>query len=53
MQKDDQRDSFYDKDLEQNLEYTYSVSENLFYLTNEILLLKERDADSHCLILIT
>ena len=28
MQKDDQRDSFYDKDLEQNLEYTYNVSEN-------------------------
>ena len=30
-----------------NLEYNYSVNELLFYLTNDILMLREKDADSH------
>ena len=36
-------ESFFDDDLAQNLEYNYSVNE-FFYLTHDILLLKERDA---------
>ncbi len=48
-----QKYGFYDKEKEGYLEYNYSVSENLFYLTNDILLLKERDRDSHCPILVT
>ena len=35
------------------LEYKYSVNELLFYLTNDILLLHEKDADAHCPILVT
>ena len=34
--------SFFDYDLAQNLEYNHSVNERLFYLTNDILLLKEK-----------
>ena len=37
-------ESFFDDDLAQNLEYNYSVNEFFFYLTHDILLLKERDA---------
>ena len=29
------------------------MNEKLFYLTNDVLLLKEQDKDSHCLILVT
>ena len=29
------------------------MNERLFFLTNDILLLKEKDRDSHCLILVT
>ena len=36
-----------------NLEYKYSVNELLFYLTNDIMLLREKDKDAHCPILIT
>ena len=32
----------------EGLEYRYSVSELLFYLTNDILMLREKDADAHC-----
>ena len=32
---------------------TVSVNEDLFYLTNDILLLKENDRDSHCPLLVT
>ena len=42
------QDSLYDMEFSSNLEYNYSVNENLFCATNEVLLLKERDADSHC-----
>ena len=45
--------SFFDDDLAHNLEYNYSVNELLFYLTNDILLLKKKDADSHCPTLVT
>ena len=48
-----QKDGFHDKDLARELEYKYSVNENLFYLTNDILLLKEKNKDSHCPILVT
>ena len=43
-----ERDDFYDRDIAGELEYKYSVNEELFYLTNDILLLKEKDTDSHC-----
>ena len=35
------------------LEYNYSVNELLFYLTNDIMMLRERDTDSHCPLLVT
>ena len=35
------------------LEYKYSVNELLFYLTNDVLLLRERDRDAHCPLLVT
>ena len=35
------------------LEYKYSVNELLFYLTNDILLVREKDADAHCPLLVT
>ena len=35
------------------LEYKYSVNELLFYLTNDILLLREKDKDAYCPLLVT
>ena len=35
------------------LEYKYSVNELLFYLTNDVLLLREKDKDAHCPLLVT
>ena len=35
------------------LEYKYSVNELLFYLTNDVLLLREKDRDAHCPLLVT
>ena len=35
------------------LEYKYSVNELLLYLTNDILLLREKDKDVHCPLLVT
>ena len=43
---------FYDQEQSGNLEYNYSVNED-FYLTIDILLLKENDKDSHCPLLAT
>ena len=34
------------------VEYKYSVNELLFYLTNDILLLREKDKDAHCPLLV-
>ena len=48
-----QKDGFHDKDQAGQLEYRYSVNEKLFHLTNDILLLREKDTDSHCPILVT
>lgn len=45
--------SFFDDDIAQNFEHNYSVAELLFHLTNGILLLKEKDAGSHCPSLVT
>ena len=44
---------FEDGQSNDKLEYKYSVNELLFYLTNDILMLRERDKDSHCPILVT
>ena len=48
-----ERNDFSDRDLADDLEYKYKVNEELFYLTNDILLLKEKDTDSHCPILVS
>lgn len=48
-----QKDGFFDKEPGGYLEYRYSVNENMFFLTNDILLLKERDSDAHCPALVT
>ena len=48
-----QKDGFFDQDKKGDLEYRYSVNENLFYLTNDILLLREGDTDSHSPLLVT
>ena len=48
-----QKDGFYDPEQEGKLEYRYSANEDLFYLTNDILLLKENDRDSHCPLVVT
>ena len=40
-----QKDGFYDQEQTGKLEYRYSVND-LFYLTNDVLLLKENDRDS-------
>ena len=48
-----ERDDFYDRDIAGELEYKYSVNEELFYLTNDILLLREKDTDSHCPFLVS
>ena len=47
------KDGFYDEERAGDLEYKYSVNESLFFLTNDILLLKQRDKDSHCPVLVT
>ncbi len=46
------QDGFYDQEQSGNLEYNYSVNEDLFYLTIDILLLEENDKDSHCPLLL-
>ena len=48
-----QKDGFYDQEQAGKLEYRYSVNEDLFYLTNDILLLKENDRDYHCPLVVT
>ena len=48
-----QKDGFYDQEQAGKLEYRYSVNEDLFYLTNDILLLTENDRDSHSPLLVT
>ena len=48
-----QKDGFYDQEQAGKLEYRYIVNEDLFYLTNDILLLKENDRDSHCPLVVT
>ena len=48
-----QKDGFFDEEQEGKLEYRYSVNEDLFYLTNDILLLREGDKDHHCPLLVT
>eukprot|EP00434_Breviolum_minutum_P028019 symbB.v1.2.024787.t1/scaffold2245.1/size172089/13 len=44
---------FNDGENNGELEYKYSVNELLFYLTNDIMLIRERDTDAHCPLLIT
>ena len=46
-------ETFNDANNTDGLEYKYSVNELLFYLTNDILSLREKDADAHCPILVT
>ena len=46
-------ETFNDGNNNDGLEYKYSVNELLFYLTNDILLLREKDADAHCPLLVT
>ena len=46
-------ETFNDGNNTSGLEYKYSVNELLFYLTNDILLLREKDADAHCPLLVT
>ena len=46
-------ETFRDGNNYDGLEYKYSVNELLFYLTNDILLLREKDADAHCPLLVT
>ena len=48
-----QKDGLFDKEQEGKLEYRYSVNEDLFYLTNDVLLLREGDKDYHCPLLVT
>ena len=46
-------ETFNDGQNTPNLEYKYSVNELLFYLTNDILMLREKDADAHNPFLVT
>ena len=46
-------ETFGDGNHYEGLEYKYSVNELLFYLTNDILLLREKDRDAHCPLLVT
>ena len=46
-------ETFNDGQNHATLEYKYSVNELLFYLTNDILLLREKDKDAHCPLLVT
>ena len=46
-------EKFNDGQKTPNLEYNYGVYELLFYLTNDILMLREKNADSHVPILVT
>ena len=46
-------ETFNDGNNNDGLEYKYSVNELLFYLTNDILLSREKDADAHCPLLVT
>ena len=46
-------ETFNDGNNNDGLEYIYSVNELLFYLTNDILLLREKDAGAHCPLLVT
>ena len=48
-----QKDGFFDEEQKDKLEYRYSVNEDLFYLTNDILLLREGDKDHHCPLVVT
>ena len=51
--KDEQKNKFGHAALSQQLQYQGKVNDQLFYLTNERLYLKERDTGSHCPILAT
>ena len=46
-------ETFNDGKNNESLEYKYNVNELLFYLTNDIMMLPEKDADSRCPILVT
>ena len=46
-------ETFNDGNNNDGLGYKYSVNELLFDLTNDILLLREKDADAHCPLLVT
>ena len=46
-------ETFNEGNNNEGLEHKYSVNELLFYLTNDILMLREKDADAHCPILVT
>ena len=46
-------ETFSDGNNNANLEYKYSVNELLFYLANDIMMLRKKDAGSHCPILAT
>ena len=46
-------ETFRDGNNSDVLEYKYSVNELLFYLTNDVLLLREKDKDSHSPLLVT
>ena len=46
-------ETFRDGNNSDVLEYKYSVNELLFYLTNDVLLLREKDKDSHSRLLVT
>ena len=51
--KDEQKNKFGHAALSQQLQYHCKVNDQLFYLTNERLYLKERDTGAHCPILAT
>ena len=44
---------FEDGKNNENLEYKYSVNELLFFLTNDIMMLREKDKDAHCPLLVS
>ena len=46
-------ETFGDGNNDEGLEYKYSVNELLFYLTNDVLLLRDKDKDAHCPLLVT
>ncbi len=53
LYRDDTVDYYYEEEYNDQPEHNYKVKEELFHVNNDVLLLKERDHESHSPIMVT